>query len=68
MDNQNLRNVKALATPQQHAKIRLMREFDPTGVGEVPDPYYGDEKDFQEVFEILDRSVAGFIASMTTGR
>jgi protein-tyrosine phosphatase len=34
-----------------------MREFDPSEKGgEVPDPYYGGEKNFQEVFEMLDRT------------
>ncbi len=40
----------------------LMREFDPIGKGdEVPDPYYGGERNFQEVFEILDRATENFL-------
>jgi protein-tyrosine phosphatase len=31
---------------------------------EVPDPYYGGARGFQEVFEILDRSTDGFIAHL----
>ena len=43
----------------------LMREFDPVGKGEeVPDPYYGGEKKFQEVFEILDRSTENFLSHL----
>ncbi len=39
-----------------------MRTFDTKNRGaDVPDPYYGSEKDFQEVFEILDRSVRGLL-------
>ena len=39
-----------------------VREFDAIGKGEeVPDPYYGGEKNFQEVFEILDRSTENFL-------
>jgi len=43
-------------------KIKLMRTFDPLHPGaDVPDPYYGGEEDFQEVFEILDRSTRTLI-------
>lgn len=64
MDHNNLRAIRQLATEEHHPKIKLMREYDPLGVGEVPDPYYGTEKDFDEVFEILDRSVQGLIEAL----
>jgi protein-tyrosine phosphatase len=38
-----------------------MREFDPHERGDVPDPYYGGEEDFQLVFDILDRSIENMI-------
>ena len=56
----------------QHAdqftsKIKLMRSFDSKDKGaDVPDPYHGDESDFQEVFEILNRSVRGLIQILVT--
>ncbi len=61
MDNNNLRHALAMSDPKHHAKIALMRSFDPLGQGDVPDPYYGGEADFQEVFEILDRSVEALV-------
>ncbi len=40
----------------------MMRQFDSEDEdAEVPDPYYGGERGFQEVFDILDRSIEGFI-------
>ena len=46
-------------------KIKLMRSFDSIDKGaDVPDPYHGDENDFQEVFDILNRSVAGLIQAL----
>jgi protein-tyrosine phosphatase len=45
----------------------LMREFDSVGKGEeVPDPYYGGEKNFQEVFEMLNRSTENFLEHIET--
>jgi protein-tyrosine phosphatase len=63
MDKSNYQNMLRLANGRDvRRKIRLMREFDPEGKGgEVPDPYHGGEKNFQEVYEILDRSTENFI-------
>ena len=63
MDQSNHNNVLRLLKDKSHCKkVMLMREFDPIGKGgEVPDPYYGGEKKFQEVFEILDRSTENFL-------
>jgi protein-tyrosine phosphatase len=63
MDNSNLRNILRLSNAGQHSKkISLMRDFDPLAKGhEVPDPYFGGEQGFQEVYEILDRSIENFI-------
>jgi protein-tyrosine phosphatase len=63
MDKSNYQNILRLKSANANrSKIRMMREFDPVGKGrEVPDPYHGDEKGFQEVFEILDRSTDQFI-------
>jgi protein-tyrosine phosphatase len=40
------------------AEIRMIRSFDPEsfGVQDVPDPWYGNEEGFEEVFQILWRS------------
>ena len=63
MDSSNHQNILRLSDNEMHAeKVFLMREFDSQGKGEeVPDPYYGDERSFQEVFEILDRSTDNFL-------
>jgi protein-tyrosine phosphatase len=58
MDNKNLRSILSLRSAEEYLhKVKLMREFDPSEKGgEVPDPYYGGEKNFQDVFEMLDRT------------
>lgn len=67
MDKSNYQNTMNLASNPESAKdkVKLMRTFDPhPNGGEVPDPYHGGAKGFQEVFEILDRSTDGFIAHL----
>lgn len=58
MDRENLRNTRSLAAPGgATSHVSLFREFDPEpGTGEVPDPYYGGEEGFVEVFEIVERT------------
>lgn len=63
MDKNNFKNILAMAGGDTHKqKVFLMRQYDPLGKGEeVPDPYWGNEKEFQDVFDILDRSIDGFL-------
>jgi len=41
----------------------LLRDFDPLAQGEkdVPDPYYGGYEEFENIYQIIDRSVDGLI-------
>lgn len=63
MDENNHRNILSLEGAHMHrGKIRLMRSFDTdTTEINVPDPYHGNERDFQNVFEILDRCTDGLL-------
>ena len=58
MDNENKRNVSELA-PDNNAKnkVRLILNelFENENV-DVPDPYYGDESDFEHVFKLLNQA------------
>jgi protein-tyrosine phosphatase len=66
MDKNNFQNILRLSDIDAHkGKVFLMREFDSLGKGmEVPDPYWGKEREFQEVFDILDRSIDGFLEQL----
>ena len=63
MDRSNHQNILRLSTMKRMLKkyfscASLIQQ----GKGEeVPDPYCGDERHFQEVFEILDRSTDNFL-------
>ncbi len=62
MDDANYEDVVSLRPKGAKAKVFKMRYFDTLEINrDVPDPYYGGEQGFQEVFEILDRSVANLI-------
>ncbi|HTW43127.1 MAG TPA: low molecular weight protein-tyrosine-phosphatase [Solirubrobacteraceae bacterium] len=73
MDKANLRDLRALARDeQQRAKVRLLREFDPASLGErdldVPDPYYGGEDGFGEVYDLVRAACLGLLEEIRAGR
>jgi protein-tyrosine phosphatase len=63
MDKTNYQNILKVGVNKTfHNRVRLMRAFDPLEKdADVPDPYHGGEKSFQDVFDILDRSMDSFI-------
>lgn len=70
MDKNNRQILASLAEDQaQINKIRMMREFDPQGDGnlDVPDPYYGGVEGFQETFQIVKRSCEGLLEVLESG-
>ncbi len=68
MDSSNFSNIHRLLKDEKHKpKIQMMRDYDPQGKGDVPDPYYGGEKGFQEVFDILDRTMDRFLDKLAEG-
>ena len=59
MDEENYQGVLRLAdSPELKKKVHMFREFDPQGSSgdSVPDPYYGGEEGFEEVFQIISRT------------
>ena len=58
MDNTNYRDVQKIAGKNwQEGKVeRLLDVLYPGEKSEVPDPYYGTEKDFDDLFGLIDRA------------
>ncbi len=64
MDRRNLEDLTELAPPGCRAEIRLFRDFDPDGPGEVPDPYYGGDAGFRVVVEMCRRTARSLVARL----
>ncbi|MFO1400964.1 MAG: low molecular weight protein-tyrosine-phosphatase [Steroidobacteraceae bacterium] len=76
MDERNLRDLLArapragrAAEPAARApaeRVRLLLEYAPAlGVREVPDPYYGEPRDFEYVLDIVTTATRGLLAALT---
>mgnify|MGYP003581899942 FL=1 len=58
MDNSNYKDVLALA-PNEEAKSKvklILNEIFPNENVDVPDPYYGGQDGFENVFDMLDQA------------
>ena len=58
MDTNNYAHLISLASNEtEHNKIRMiLNEINPKAYQSVPDPYYGGENGFQDIYNILDKA------------
>jgi protein-tyrosine phosphatase len=51
------------------AEVRQLREFEPGAASlDVPDPYYGGPRGFEDVHDIVERGCAGLLAHIAAQR
>lgn len=63
MDQQNMMDLEQLKTPDYPGVLGLFLEVANVGKGiEVPDPYYGGDKHFKQVIELVEQGCAGLLA------
>jgi protein-tyrosine phosphatase len=70
MDGNNRRDLEALSPASGKGRIRLMRDFDPEAPAgaDVPDPYYGGPREFDQVCEMLHRCCARLLDELERRR
>jgi protein-tyrosine phosphatase len=69
MDRENRSHLIWMARDERdRAKVHLMREFDPQAGDslDVPDPYDGGERAFEEVYQMLDRTTQRLLETLST--
>ncbi|MSO43967.1 MAG: low molecular weight phosphotyrosine protein phosphatase [Thermoleophilia bacterium] len=64
MDRDNRDVLRSMAPDDDsRGKVHLLREFDPQARDsrDVPDPYFGGQDGFIEMFDMVDRAITGLI-------
>ena len=56
MDHSNMANVQAVQPVDGTASLLMMLDYPGSPMDEVPDPYYGGDEGFDEVFNLLDHA------------
>ena len=66
MDRDNLRVLESLRNDDTTARVELFRSWDPEAGGdlEVPDPYYGGRRGFEEVVEMCRRTARALVEDL----
>ena len=51
-----------------HAQVELLLEWSGVGKKDVPDPYYGNTRDFEHAFKLVDAAAQGIVERVRQGR
>lgn len=68
MDKHNYSHLCALKPAGTKAQVALMLSYGDRGYSEVPDPYYGDGDGFEQVLDLLDNAIEGFLQQLDIDR
>jgi len=63
MDNDNLYSLTQICPDQHMDKLKLFLDFAPQlkPIREVPDPYYGGSRGFENVFDLIEQASQGLL-------
>lgn len=65
MDRNNLRDLEALRPRDATAEVKLFLDYAPElKLLEVPDPYYGGERGFEDVLDLATAASRGLISAL----
>lgn len=61
MDSENEGDLQRMQPDESRSRVVRLRDFDPDGTGDVPDPYYGGPQGFDLVYRMVERSGRAFL-------
>ncbi len=68
-DNGHLSTLERLRPKKGTARLDLLMTYAAgSPIGEVPDPYYGDERDFEYALDLIEVAAAGLVESLQAER
>ena len=67
-DRSILHDARVRKPRTAHADVELLLEWSGVGKKDVPDPYYGDARDFEKAFKLVDAAALGVVERIRQGR
>ena len=65
MDRGHLRDLTAMAPGDTYERVKLFLSFAASAAGQdVPDPYYGGDKGFEDVLDMIESGSAGLLKAI----
>jgi protein-tyrosine phosphatase len=64
MDRANLDDLESMKPPDFTGELGLFLRYGSRGVLEVPDPYYGGSRGFEEVLDLVEDAAEGLIVQL----
>lgn len=65
MDESNMEDLQDMAPRQPYkAKLVMLGTYDKSGPDVIEDPYYGDEREFEQVYKQCTRALEAFLKSV----
>lgn len=62
MDSSNLDDLLSICPQEHRQKVHLFLEFSsPAGLANVPDPYYGGERGFERVLDLVEEGASALL-------
>ena len=68
MDRDNLRDLRQICPPALQHKVKLFLSFGSGDEEEVPDPYYGGERGFEHVLDLVEDACQGLLQTLQRTR
>lgn len=67
-DRTILHDARVRKPRTSRAEVELLLEWSGVGRKDIPDPYYGDARDFDKAFKLVDAAALGVVERIRQGR
>lgn len=64
MDRGHFRRLKALLPPDARCRLHLFLEVLPEAGTDVPDPFYGDDRDYELMLDMIEAAAPAWVARL----
>ena len=67
LDSSHMHVLERAAPKEGGGQLRLFMDFTAAPGADVPDPYYGDDGDFEQMLDLIEDGVGGILGAIKSG-